>query len=163
MEYNQNITVTGYFMSASNQLTFHWIRAVYMPWKNYVRLGIRIDNVIKNLEYHKRLLICCMIFRLKVHNPIYTFVFAIIWGIYMYIMYITFFLSRGGRFANDFYNWHSHEWTSLVNLFASDKKNQGEIYIIIFLTRSLTPLIQKPIENNHQSLISQLLRTFFST
>ena len=23
MEYNQNITVTGYFMSDSNQLTFH--------------------------------------------------------------------------------------------------------------------------------------------
>ena len=34
------------------------------------------------------------------------------------------FLSRVGRFGNDFHEWRSHEWKSLPNRLTSDKKNR---------------------------------------
>ena len=52
---------------------------------------------------------------------------------------ITIFGSRVRRFANNFYEWRSHEWKSLANRLTSDPKIaiHGNECIILFLIRYL--------------------------
>ena len=79
--------------------------------------------------------------------------------------WITIFRSRVRRFVNDFNEWRSHEWKSLVNRITSDSKivTHGNECIILFLTRYFMFLTHNFSKNNQRSLISQLSpRTVFS-
>ena len=46
--------------------------------------------------------------------------------------WITIFLSRVGRFSNDFHEWRSHEWKSLPNRLTSDKKSLFTVTNVLF-------------------------------
>ena len=75
------------------------------------------------------------------------------------------FLSRVGRFSNDFHEWRSHEWKSLPNPLTNDKKIviHGNKCIIIFLTLYFMSWTLKSTKNYHRALISPLLpRAAFS-
>ena len=75
------------------------------------------------------------------------------------------FLSRVGRFGNDFHEWRSHEWKSLPNRLTSDKKIviHGNECIILFLTHYFMSSTHKSPKNYHRVLISPLLpRAVFS-
>ena len=79
--------------------------------------------------------------------------------------WITIFGSRVRRFANDFHEWRSHEWKSLVNRLTRDPKMviHGNECIILFLTRYFISWKHNSAKNNHRWLISLLsLRTVFS-
>ena len=73
--------------------------------------------------------------------------------------------SRVRWFANNFHEWRSHEWKSLVNCFTSDPKIviHGNECIILFLTRYFMSWTLNSTKKNYQSLISPLLlRTVLS-
>ena len=75
------------------------------------------------------------------------------------------FWSRVRWFANDFHEWRSHEWKSLVNYLTSDHKIvlHGNKCIILFLTRYFMSWTHHSAINKHRSLISPLsIRTVFS-
>ena len=80
------------------------------------------------------------------------------------LLWITILGSRGRRFANDFHEWRSHVWKSLVNRLMSDSKIviHGNECIILFL-RNFMSLAHNFSKSYHQSLMSQLSsRTVFS-
>ena len=75
------------------------------------------------------------------------------------------FGSRVRRFSNNFHEWRSHEWKSLVNHIMSDPKVvfHGNECIILFLTHYFMSWTQNFVTNNYRSLITPLsLRTVYS-
>ena len=75
------------------------------------------------------------------------------------------FWSRVRWFANDFHEWHSHEWKSMANHLTSDHKIviHGNECIILSLTCYLMYWTHHSATNKHRSLISPLsLTTVFS-
>ena len=84
------------------------------------------------------------------------------WGRYIknnaWLPWITIFLSRVGRFGNDFHEWRSHEWKSSPNRLTSDKKSLFRVTNVLFYFLHVILCDEhKSAKNYHRALISSLL------
>ena len=79
--------------------------------------------------------------------------------------WITIFVSRVRRFANNFHEWRSHEWKLLANRITSDPKSLFTVTNVLFyfLHVILCPWMHNSTKNNWRLPTSPLsLRTVFS-
>ena len=69
--------------------------------------------------------------------------------------WITIFLSRVGRFGNDFHEWRSHEWKSLPNRLMSDKKSLFTVTNVLFY------FLQAILCHEHTNPLSTIIERSF--